>query len=235
MPKDIRCPTCGTETVIKTVKKGSNAGRKFYVCINHSECKGRVPIRTQKGLFFRLFSNKVTPQQDLEIQEFANTLYKLHQELDKAFRHSISTTLDLYKICEKALQEDRDLEPREYLLAEVGPHYIRAKERIATSYLIEKAKESIQEFEDILLQIQSKALSNRPANWYPRKHRKVYDSWTSNLNTIRQILELAKNQLRPPEPLKRDLRFGNDKIRYFVDSLDLLAFSLDKYYIPKQL
>lgn len=48
MPEDIRCPICGSETVIKTAKKGPNAGRKFYVCINHPECKGKAPIREEK-------------------------------------------------------------------------------------------------------------------------------------------------------------------------------------------
>lgn len=43
-PEDIRCPICGSETVIRTAKRGSNAGRQFYVCARYPECKGRIAI-----------------------------------------------------------------------------------------------------------------------------------------------------------------------------------------------
>ena len=44
MPKDIQCPICGSETILRTVKKGPNAGRRYHVCIFYPECKGKVPI-----------------------------------------------------------------------------------------------------------------------------------------------------------------------------------------------
>lgn len=47
MPADTRCPECGSVTVLRTAKKGRNAGRTFYVCIRYPECKGKVPIRKQ--------------------------------------------------------------------------------------------------------------------------------------------------------------------------------------------
>ncbi len=43
MPVDIRCPQCGSETVVRTAKKGPNAGQRFHVCINYPDCKGKVP------------------------------------------------------------------------------------------------------------------------------------------------------------------------------------------------
>jgi len=42
------CPKCGSEMVVRTAKKGPNAGRKFYVCINHPKCKWKVPLHTYK-------------------------------------------------------------------------------------------------------------------------------------------------------------------------------------------
>ncbi|MBA7476312.1 hypothetical protein ES707_11696 [subsurface metagenome] len=44
MPVDIRCPRCGSETVIRTAKKGPKAGHRFHVCFNYPECKGKVPV-----------------------------------------------------------------------------------------------------------------------------------------------------------------------------------------------
>ena len=40
---DIRCPQCGSETVVKTIKKGPNSHR-FHVCTRYPECKGKVPL-----------------------------------------------------------------------------------------------------------------------------------------------------------------------------------------------
>jgi len=49
MPEDIKCPKCGSETVVRTVKKGPNVGLSFYVCTRYPECKGKVAIREQNG------------------------------------------------------------------------------------------------------------------------------------------------------------------------------------------
>jgi len=44
MTKDVKCPICGSETIIRTAVKGPNTGRKFHVCIRFPECKGGVPV-----------------------------------------------------------------------------------------------------------------------------------------------------------------------------------------------
>ena len=41
---DVKCPDCGSATVVKTSKKGPNAGSRFHVCTRYPECKGKVPI-----------------------------------------------------------------------------------------------------------------------------------------------------------------------------------------------
>ena len=43
-PVDLKCPKCGSATVIRTSKKGPNVGRSFYLCSRYPECKGRVAI-----------------------------------------------------------------------------------------------------------------------------------------------------------------------------------------------
>jgi hypothetical protein len=43
-PVDVRCPRCGSETVIRTSKKGPNIGRAFNICSRYPECKGKVAI-----------------------------------------------------------------------------------------------------------------------------------------------------------------------------------------------
>jgi len=47
MAEDIKCPICGSDTVIKTAKKGLKAGQRFHVCLNYPDCKGKVPIGKQ--------------------------------------------------------------------------------------------------------------------------------------------------------------------------------------------
>jgi multidrug efflux pump subunit AcrB len=41
---DIRCPKCGSATVVETAKKGPNTGSSFHVCTRYPECKGKVPL-----------------------------------------------------------------------------------------------------------------------------------------------------------------------------------------------
>ena len=41
---DIRCPICGSETIIRTAKQGTNAGRQFHVCSRYPACKGRIAV-----------------------------------------------------------------------------------------------------------------------------------------------------------------------------------------------
>lgn len=43
--KKSRCPKCGSQTELRTVQKGSDAGKQFYVCINYPKCKGRIQVR----------------------------------------------------------------------------------------------------------------------------------------------------------------------------------------------
>ena len=45
MASNIRCPLCGGTTTIRTVKKGPDAGRSFYVCNRYPKCKGRTAIK----------------------------------------------------------------------------------------------------------------------------------------------------------------------------------------------
>ena len=49
MPEDIRCPICGSKTVIRTSQKGPNAGKSFHVCTRYPECKGKIAIEEQNS------------------------------------------------------------------------------------------------------------------------------------------------------------------------------------------
>lgn len=45
MTEDVKCPKCGSETIIRTSKKSPDAGRKYYVCARFPDCKGRIPVQ----------------------------------------------------------------------------------------------------------------------------------------------------------------------------------------------
>ncbi|MFA5374863.1 MAG: hypothetical protein WC455_03805 [Dehalococcoidia bacterium] len=46
MTVDAKCPLCGSATILRTAKKGANAGEQFYVCERYPECKGKVKYQT---------------------------------------------------------------------------------------------------------------------------------------------------------------------------------------------
>ena len=46
---DVKCPICGSETTLRTAKKGPNAGKKFHVCINYPHCEGKVVLDEEWG------------------------------------------------------------------------------------------------------------------------------------------------------------------------------------------
>ena len=47
MPEDIICPQCGSQTAIRTSKKGPHVGQSFHVCIHYPDCKGKVEAKKQ--------------------------------------------------------------------------------------------------------------------------------------------------------------------------------------------
>lgn len=36
------CPKCESDTILRTVLRGKDKGKKFYVCSNYPQCKGRI-------------------------------------------------------------------------------------------------------------------------------------------------------------------------------------------------
>jgi hypothetical protein len=41
--KGVRCPLCASATILRTMREGPDAGKKFHVCVNYPRCKGSVP------------------------------------------------------------------------------------------------------------------------------------------------------------------------------------------------
>ena len=189
-----------------------------------------------------LFSKKPTPIQEVELQEFARTLYTVRQQCEQAFVDIFfSGTKDLYSLCRQALQEDRDLKPSEYLLDPVRDswplHYVHRmpEEIVETGTLIEKAKETIRIYTDFLADMQTEAMSLKPAKWYPKKYRKAYDLWDSYSTRILPFLETAAGALQPPEPLKHDPGHENDKLNLFAYALDSVAMFSHEPFLPADL
>lgn len=48
MTDEIKCPICGSKTNLLTAKKGPDAGKKFFVCVNYPHCNGRVLVRSSQ-------------------------------------------------------------------------------------------------------------------------------------------------------------------------------------------
>jgi hypothetical protein len=39
-----QCPKCGSQMVVRSVKKGEHKGKQFYLCSTYPECRGALPI-----------------------------------------------------------------------------------------------------------------------------------------------------------------------------------------------
>ena len=61
MTEDVKCPKCGSKTIIRTVVKGPDTGLKFRVCARFPKCKGRIPVEEDSELS-DLFDSKETKE-----------------------------------------------------------------------------------------------------------------------------------------------------------------------------
>ena len=43
---EVRCPKCGSLMVLRTAKRGPNAGGKFYGCSRYPNCKATIPFES---------------------------------------------------------------------------------------------------------------------------------------------------------------------------------------------
>lgn len=157
-----------------------------------------------------LFSKKLTPTQEAEVQEYATKLYEACKPCIEEVSQMQSDTIVLYRICKRALQEGRDL-------VEIEPN---------VDTLIEEARRALQAYSKSVTDAHTKLLALKPpSDWYPKVLRKAPDSL---LNTYYGgalfWLKGAIDALQPPEPLKHDPEHGNDKLNVFVTGLNYTAF-----------
>ncbi len=47
MPENPKCPRCGSDMVLRTARKGPNAGKQFYGCSKYPDCKGTISVVEQ--------------------------------------------------------------------------------------------------------------------------------------------------------------------------------------------
>lgn len=191
------------------------------------------------------FSRKLTSTQEAELEDFSRTLHTVRQQCEQAFSEMLNNTKDLVAICDQALKEDRDLAPAEFLLdlAIVGfgirkavHHSCRVPEQtVDMTRLIEGNKEALNTYSSFLRDMQAEVLALKPASWYPKKYKKVHDSWVSYFESILQFLDTAIGALQSPEPLKHDPRHGNDRLNIFVWALNSIAMFSQEVFIPADL
>jgi hypothetical protein len=191
------------------------------------------------------FSRKLTSTQEAELEDFSRTLQTLRQQCEEAFTKMLNNTKDLVAICDQALKEDRDLAPAEFLLdstvvgfgiRKTAHHTHRVPEQtVDTTRLIESNKEALNRYSSFLRDTQGKVLALKPASWYPKKYKKVHDSWVLYFESILQFLDTAIGALQPPERLKHDPRRGNDRLNVFVWALNSIAMFSQEAFLPADL
>ena len=78
MSEDIRCPICGSKTIVRASTKGPNTGFQFHVCTRYPECKGKVAVESQNGEFVQAAA--VSKQSGTGIAIQASGLVKRYSE-----------------------------------------------------------------------------------------------------------------------------------------------------------
>jgi len=43
---EVKCPKCGSPMILRTAKRGPNAGKKFYGCSRYPKCKETIPVES---------------------------------------------------------------------------------------------------------------------------------------------------------------------------------------------
>lgn len=187
-----------------------------------------------------LFSKKLTPTQETELQEFATTLRAVREQCEQSWIDTRSHCNALVAIGSYAQEQDRGLQAVEHLVDIVVTgyrryRYIVQEKTVDTEGLIEEAQDAIQRYKGFLIEMQAKVSFFKPANWYPKKHRKAHDSWDLYFDLRLKILEATTDALQPPEPLKRDPIHGNNKLNAFISTLNEIARFSQEMFLPKDI
>ena len=192
-----------------------------------------------------LFSRELSPAQEGELGDFSRALEIMRQQCEDAFSQMLNNTKDLVAVCDQALKEDRNLAPAEFMLDSTvigsgiskAVHHTRRipEQTVDTARLIEHNKEMLNTYSSFLNDTQGKLLSRKPASWYPKKYKKVHDSWVSYFETMLQLVNTAIGALQPPEQLKHDPKHGNDRLNVFVWALNSIAMFSQKMFLPADL
>jgi hypothetical protein len=89
---------------------------------------------------------------------------------------------------------------------------------------VEEAQVACKQYTQFLTRTHDKYLNLKPpAKWYPKKLRKVYDSWGLYLLGEVKYLEGVTEALQPPKPLAHEPEIGNDKLNVFVSDFNILS------------
>jgi ssDNA-binding Zn-finger/Zn-ribbon topoisomerase 1 len=109
LASDIKCPVCGSETALRTAKKGFDAGKQFYLCNHYPECKGRISYEAQCERI-ELGKLKEKYEQDAQIaraefEKYKETQEQIVQDEMTDFRRSRATHEQIMKNERARLEE----------------------------------------------------------------------------------------------------------------------------------
>ncbi len=189
----------------------------------------------------RLFTRKMSPVQEAELQDYVQKLRLLRSQYEQAFEVLRSEDQDLYLICRVALIEDRDLKSTEYLVSiavnKRQMQYVRSKpeKQVEINPLIEDSKKSLQKFNSFVMNMQAQIDSIPSAEWYPRKYKLAHSFLKMFAKDMIKYAGAATDALNSPDPLKHDPKHKNDKLDTFASSLNTIAVLSQRSLFPRSL
>jgi len=156
-----------------------------------------------------LFSKKLTSIQQAELREFANSLNAMRGLCIRAIDDFHLGTLDLYHICFRVRTQDRELQEVEDLEVVERPtpsgvwetEFRKPGVPTNVATLIEEARRAVESYTDFLIDAQAKVSALKPADWYPKRYRKAFDSWTFYFSYLLSeiCLKFVADALQIPE------------------------------------
>ena len=150
-----------------------------------------------------LFSKKLTPVQEKEIQEVSDTLHSICIPCVQAWTKFMQDMYELMVICQPARMNESD--------------------PIGVTKLIKPALKSSAAYRDLLENAQLEFAAIETQDWFPQNLKKEIKTWGLFFRGQVSPLSMVIESLSPPDALRMRAREGGAKLNMFVSGMNMIA------------
>ena len=162
-----------------------------------------------------LFSKKLTPEQEEEVQEYIDRLRSICVPCVRAWQRFMQDMHELMLICQPAGVSESD--------------------PIGVEDLIKPALESANNYRNLLIDGRAEFSTLETKEWFPKNLKYELDSWYLFLVVQLHYIPAVIRSLSPPDPLKMWITDGQSKLNLFIESMDSISTSLQLDVVSKNI